>query len=242
MGELGPAGAPVLLLLHFGGGGFGTRGWEPLDELAQGDDALHLIRIDRLGYGLSDPRPHGFPPEFFEHDLEDLAEAVDLLLPDRTFRIAGTSDGGTLALMYAAAFPDRVKGLAVDGAHFRAEAMMRQSLDEMEQAFVARHGTDGSRDEPTTATLRAWFGGWRGLVASGWSIEARLARISCPVHVLQGSLDGVVPDEHAFALARACGGPSQAEILPGGGHLCQRSHPGEWLLWLQAMLAASSPR
>ena len=52
-----------------------------------------------------------------------------------------------------------------------------------------------------------------------------------------GDLDGVVPDEHAFALARACVGEHEVTILPGGAHLSLRSHPREWMAWLQAFLA-----
>ena len=68
-------------------------------------------------------------------------------------------------------------------------------------------------------------------------MEAELAGVHCPLAVLQGSEDGVVPDEHAFALARACAGEHEVTILPGGAHLSLRSHPREWMAWLQAFLA-----
>jgi pimeloyl-ACP methyl ester carboxylesterase len=233
VGMLGETKARPLVVMHFGGGGFGRDQWAPLDQLA--GEGWRLIRIDRRGYGLSDPRPEGFPQDFFQRDLEELEAVLDEVLSGQRFHLLGTSDGGTLSLMYAAAHTDRVLALAVDGAHWRAEDCMNASMDEMESRFVERFGSDPSRDDVRTATLRAWFVGWRRLIEQGWSMEEQLACVTCPVAVLQGSNDGVVPDEHAHQLARLTGGESF--ILEGGAHLSLRSHPTEYMAWLQAFLA-----
>ncbi len=233
VGMLGDTNARPLVVMHFGGGGFGRDHWAPLDQLAA--EGWQLFRLDRRGYGLSDPRPEGFPQDFFQRDLEEMEAALDQLLAGKRFHLLGTSDGGTLSLMYASAHPDRVRALAVDGAHWRAEVCMNTSMDEMESRFVERFGQNPARDDDRTATLRAWFSGWRRLIAQGWSMEDQLARVTCPVAVLQGSKDGVVPDEHAHLLASLTGGESF--ILKGGAHLSQRSHPAEYMAWLKAFLA-----
>jgi len=237
-GELGPARGRLLVLLHHGGAGYADDPWpDPFPALAAGPDPWRILRVDRLGYGRSDPRPAGFPPGFFAADLDQLGEVLETLAPGRPVVLQGTSDGGTLALLAAAAWPGRVRGCAVDGAHFRSEASMRPVLLDMRARFAEKHGPPRPDEPQVLTTLRAWIAGWLDIVAAGWSIEAELAAVRCPVAVLQGERDGIVDEAHAHALAAALGGPASVLILPEGEHLSQRSHPGPWAAWLTAFLA-----
>ncbi|MDP2360560.1 MAG: alpha/beta hydrolase [bacterium] len=236
VGELGTAGR-TLVMLHDGGGGYGSDPWPaPIPELVAGPMPWRVLRVDRLGYGLSDPRPTGFPPGFFDEDLAQLEEALDVLAPGEPLVLQGTSDGGTLALLAAARWGRRVAALAVDGAHYRTEPTMVPVLLDMQERFTAKHGPPAPDEPHQQRTLRAWLADWLAICAQGWSIEAELAAVRCPVAVLQGELDGIVPDRHAHELGAALGGPAHVEILPGGAHLCQRSHPEAWSRWLLALL------
>jgi pimeloyl-ACP methyl ester carboxylesterase len=237
---LGDPRAPALVLLHDGGGAPGGAPWpEGLRRLVCGTDRpLHLLRWDRRGYGLSGDRPEGFPPDFFLRDLADFEALLDRLLPGQPLRLAGTSDGGTIALLYAAKHPQRVRALAVDGAHHRIHPDLPAGLEGMWRRFTARHGEEPAGPEPMALrTARAWFAGWGNLVRGDWSIVTELARIRCPLWVLQGEWDGIVPDAYAVDLAASTAGPSRWEILPGGAHLCQRSHPRQWTDWLRRFLS-----
>jgi pimeloyl-ACP methyl ester carboxylesterase len=93
-----------------------------------------------------------------------------------------------------------------------------------------------SGNKLASRTLRLWFEGALAPSAAKWTILPELAAVQCPVSILQGELDGIVDEEHAYGLARALGGPSQVRILPNGAHLCQRSHPDEWNAWLEESL------
>lgn len=238
MDEWGPAQGRPLLVLHHGGDGFAHSPWpEPFPTLVEQAQPWRLLRVDRLGYGLSAPRPAGFPRDFFRADLEQLALVVEALVPHGPLTLAGTSDGGTLALLAAARWPDRVQGVAVDGAHYRTEAdTMIPTLQEMRRRFAEKHGPPRMDEPAQHATLRAWFDGWLDSCAHGWDIEAELAGVRCPTVVLQGELDGIVADRHAHELAARLGGSARVTILPGGAHLSQRSHPLEWAHWLAAFL------
>ncbi|MFA7331531.1 MAG: alpha/beta hydrolase [Candidatus Delongbacteria bacterium] len=236
--EWGPPDGRVLLLLHHGGDGFAHGPWPaPFPDLITAAPPWRLLRVDRLGYGLSDPRPAGFPAGFFQTDLEQLELVLQALAPAGPLTLAGTSDGGTLALLAAARWPERVAGVAVEGAHYRTEpASMIPTLLDMQRRFQEKHGPPHAAEPPQHATLRAWFSGWLEICAQGWSIAAELAAVRCPVTVLQGELDGVVEDRHAFELAALLGGPTRVRILPGGAHLSQRSHPEAWADWLLEFL------
>jgi pimeloyl-ACP methyl ester carboxylesterase len=66
------------------------------------------VIYERPGYGASDPRPVPWPDNIFEQEAEIvLPTLLDKLGIDRPVLI-GHSDGGTIALLCAAAFPARV--------------------------------------------------------------------------------------------------------------------------------------
>ncbi len=239
---MGPAWGRPLLCLHHGGGGFAKEPWAaPFPLLAKEEAPWRILRVDRLGYGLSDPRPTAFPPGFFEGDLQDLEQVLDTWEPHRPVVLQGTSDGGSLALMAAARWPGRIAAVAVDGAHHRTEPSMRAALLYMRARFLAKHGPARAGEAMELQTLRDWFAGWLLIVGQGWNMEEELSTLSCPVAVLQGELDGIVEQAHAHHLAASLGRPVAATILPGGAHLCQRSHPAAWAAWLRGFLESLPP-
>jgi pimeloyl-ACP methyl ester carboxylesterase len=188
-----------------------------------------------LGYGGSDPRPEGFTSGYFHRDLAQLEQVLERVAPGPMW-ISGTSDGGSLALMAAAGWPGRVIALAVDGAHYRYEPSMIPAMLDMQRRFGEKHGPPDPGEPEERRTLRLWFAGALAPAAADWTLLPELAAVQCPVSILQGELDGIVDEEHAHGLAAALGGPSRVHILPGGAHLCLRSHPDEWNEWLEESL------
>ena len=101
-------GAPVVFL--HGSGTSSLSALSLLEHLA----GVRMIAVDRPGYGLSDPVD--VPRERFrEAAVEFVDETVDELGLE-SFALAGGSMGGTWALWYALARPDRVRRLALLGS------------------------------------------------------------------------------------------------------------------------------
>ncbi len=101
-------GAPVVFL-H----GSGTSSLSAI-SLLEHLEGVRLIALDRPGYGLSDP--FEVPRERFRGAaVEFLDETVDELGLE-SFTLAGGSMGGTWALWYALARPERVGRLALLGS------------------------------------------------------------------------------------------------------------------------------
>lgn len=95
---------PVIVLLH---ANFGNLiGWDPWVEVLQ--DAYRVVRMDFTSHGLTGPDPTG--DYSIERTLELTEKFIDGLGLTQ-FSIAGTSIGGTIAMHYAHAHPERIDKL-----------------------------------------------------------------------------------------------------------------------------------
>ena len=90
-----------------------------------------LIRYDERGCGLSD---WDMPTSTFEDWVEDLETVVDAVGLER-FPLLGISQGGAVAIAYAARHPERVSRLLLAGAYARGRAV--RATDPEEQAVAA---------------------------------------------------------------------------------------------------------
>jgi class 3 adenylate cyclase len=68
-----------------------------------------LISFDKYGIGLSDPAPPGSLPPL-EEWMDDVRTVMDAAGSERA-AILGAGDGGTMAAMFAASYPDRASSL-----------------------------------------------------------------------------------------------------------------------------------
>jgi pimeloyl-ACP methyl ester carboxylesterase len=108
----GPETAPAVVLLHHGLGS--TRAWRrQVPALVQA--GYRVINYDRRGYGGSDVRERIDVP-WFEDDQADLRMLLDAYGIESA-ALVGHSDGGTIALYFAACHPQRVSRLATVAAH-----------------------------------------------------------------------------------------------------------------------------
>ena len=74
-----------------------------------------VIMLDRRGTGLSDPVPE---PPTLEERMDDVRAVMDSAGWDRAV-VWGISEGGPMAMMFAATYPDRVAALLLYGTYAR---------------------------------------------------------------------------------------------------------------------------
>jgi pimeloyl-ACP methyl ester carboxylesterase/DNA-binding winged helix-turn-helix (wHTH) protein len=105
-----------------------------------------FIRYDERGCGLSDWDAADFTFDDWVTDLESVVEALGL----DTFPLLGVSQGGAVAVAYAARHPERVSKLVLCGAYARGRAVRAVGEDEKRAAALdlelARVGW--GRDDP----------------------------------------------------------------------------------------------
>ena len=131
--EIGNAEAMPLLFLH-GGPGAGTA---PAHRRLFNPDRFHVVLFDQRGCGQS--RPHGSLEQNTTDKLIDDIEALRQHLEIDSFVLFGGSWGSTLALAYAIAYPERVRGLVLRGIFLGTNAEVNWFLNDMGRFFPEAH-------------------------------------------------------------------------------------------------------
>jgi pimeloyl-ACP methyl ester carboxylesterase len=216
-------GGPPLVFLHEGLGCIAM--WRDFPSRLCARVGLEGIAYDRWGHGLSEPldRPrdarylHDEALVFLPEVLRELGVARAVLV--------GHSDGGTIALLFAAAFPRATAAVVAEAAHVFVEEV---TLAGIRAAVAAYAATDlparlaRYHGEKTDALFRAWHETWLSPAFRGWNIEAELPRVACPALALQGELDEYGTAAQVEAIARGVTGPVESELLPGCAHVPHR--------------------
>ncbi len=256
-------GEPVLILLH--GFGASTFSWrEVMGPLAEEGT---VIAFDRPGFGLTGrPMPgewEGRSPYAPESQADLTVGLMDALGIGRAI-LVGNSAGGTVALLTALTYPERVEGLVlVDAAVYAgggAPGWLRPLLNTPQMRhlgpLLARRiqdwGIEFARSawhDPSRITPAAWEGYTRPLRAQNWDralwevtrasrplkLPERLGGVTVPVLVITGDDDRIVPTGQSVRLAEEL---PQAElaVLPDCGHVPQEECPEAFLQALGAFL------
>lgn len=204
----GPDDGHPIILLHHGLGS--TRSWrKQVPALAKA--GYRVIVYDRWGYGKSEARPHLEVPSFRDDlaDLEALLKAYSL----QSATLIGHSDGGTIALYWAAQHPDRLKALVTIAAHIYVEPNMESGVQKIREAIERdeefREKLQHAHGDKFETVFRNWFDGWHTPKALDWDMRLLLPNITCPTLVIQGENDEHATVQHAHDIAEAI---PQAEL------------------------------
>ena len=215
---------PAVVLLHHGLGS--VRAWkEQIPALVQ--SGYQVIAYDRWGYGASDARPALDLPSF-NTDLQDLGMILAELCTSPA-DLVGHSDGGTLALYFAAQHPQLVRCMVTVAAHIYFEVKMEPAILAVKQSFDNdqrfRRGLYRAHGEKYQGTFNNWFEGWHRMESLTWDMRPVLAQICCPVMVVQGEADEHATPQHAKDIAGAVQG-SELWLVPGASHMLPQEQAG----------------
>ena len=141
-----------------------------------------LIRLDKRGTGLSDPSAE-IPT--LETRMEDVHAVLDEVGSERA-TLLGYSEGGPMAALFAATYPERTQGLIMYGTFSNGSAMLSQDIDTGRrfEEIVLDHWGDGNILElfaPSAAgrkSLKEAFGVYERAAASPGMARAVIAALS----------------------------------------------------------------
>lgn len=133
----------------------------------------------------------------------------------------GSSMGGWIALLLALAPPQTVKGLVlINPAQDFTERLMWPGLADHERQAILRDGETVVVEEVLGSYVltRRMFE-----EARDWLLLDRPISIRCPVHILQGRADDVVPWRHQLPLLeRLTDTEVRVDLIPSGDHRLSR--------------------
>ncbi len=210
----------VLVLLHEGLGSTGF--WKDLPEALAAATGRRVLLYDRRGYGRSDPEPLPRPLDYLDRmALAELPAVLDAAGIGRAI-LVGHSDGGTIALLFAAAFPERVRAVVAIAAHVLVEEETIRGIRAAVQAFEAgelRRRLERFHGARTEAVFRAWSDTWLDPGFRDWNVAGRLASMTAPLLALQGEADEYATPAQLEAIATGVRGPVRTRLLPGAAHV-----------------------
>ena len=216
------ASKPLLVFLHEGLGSAAM--WKNFpQQLCQAAHCRGLV-YSRPGYGQSTPLVAGtrWQPDFMERQASELLPtalaALGVDAQAQPLWLLGHSDGASIALLFAAAFPTQVAGLVALAPHWFVEDQTVASIaalhrPEAKAPLLERLARYHCEPKPV---FEAWSGIWLDPVFRHWSIADKIARIGCPVLAVQGLDDGYGSLEQIRGIARACSGARLLELAACG--------------------------
>ena len=186
---------PLIVFLHEGLGSVAMWGDWP-ERLCTATGCRGLV-FSRHGYGRSTPRPAGqpWPVDYLEQEarvmLPALFSALDIDVRRDKPILFGHSDGGSIALLHAAAFPDAVAAAIVLAPHVFVEDISLTRIRQAQQVY-AMCGLGkklGDYHDDPDRVFRGWSERWLSPAFRAWNITSSLHRLSCPLLAVQGRQD-----------------------------------------------------
>lgn len=222
-----PGRAPTIVFLHEGLGS--TALWRDYpDRVCEAAGAGGLV-YSRRGYGASDaaelPRAVGFMHEEANRVLPRLLEAAGIVAPV----LYGHSDGASIALLFAARYPDRPRALVLEAPHAFVEEVTVESIAQLERSYTdtgLRDRLARWHDRPDHTVL-GWTRAWLDPAFRDWDIRGELAAVRVPVLVLQGEDDEYGTWAQVEAIEERASGPVRSVRLAACGHAPHRDRPTE---------------
>jgi pimeloyl-ACP methyl ester carboxylesterase len=227
--EIRGSGPPVVLL-HGGIQTIETSFAKVLPELAR---KFRVVAVEQVGHGHTADSGQSFSYNKMAEDTAALLGKIGLGRAD----LIGWSDGGIVALLVAAKYPEHVRRAVVSGVSTRLEGIQPEFLKwlrettpdglvkilpkELRDAYE-RTSPDGSAHWPVLVAKA------RDLWLSRSVEKTQLAAIDAAVLLIAGDQDYWATAEHSVDIFRSLR-RSQLWIVPGTGHDTFNARPA-WLL------------
>jgi len=194
---------PTLVFLHEGLGSIAM--WRDFPARVAQLTGCRTLIWSRTGYGQSSPLPALRTARYMHEEALDVMPALfDRLGIERPVLI-GHSDGGSIALIHAGAYPERVAGLVVLAPHEFVEEKALAGIRAAGEFYATSDWRErlGRYHRDPDAVFRAWHDTWLSPAFRGWNIEEYLPTIRCPVLAIQGEDDEYATMRQIEAIAEA---------------------------------------
>lgn len=212
-------GKPTLVFLHES---FGcTQLWRDFPHKLAKAAQCNLLVYDRLGYGKSAPmKTHIRPNNYMELEADILNGLLAALHIDQAI-LYGHSDGGTISLLTASVYPERIKAILCEAGHIFVEDVTLEGIYKAVEAYEKTNLPERLakyHGDKTDTLFKAWAETWTRSDYRDWNVEHFLSDITCPLLFIQGEMDEYGTLAQVEKTVSQVSGRSEKLILPHIGH------------------------
>lgn len=211
---------PTLIFLHEALGSVAL--WKGYPDLLCEALQCNGVVYDRMGHGLSSPFNEKRSNDYLDIEAVVYLRGLIVELGLEKPILVGHSDGGTIALIYAAHYPDQLRGIITEAAHIYVEDTgsggMQKAIYQFEHT-IFKDKLAKYHGEKTEALFYAWADTWTSESFSTWNIEQQMTSISCPALILQGAQDEYATQQHMWDIAKGIGNNAKGILIDNCGHI-----------------------
>ncbi|MGC4041851.1 MAG: alpha/beta hydrolase [Flavobacterium sp.] len=219
-------GKPTIVFLHDSLGCI--KLWRDFPQQLGELTGCNVLIYDRQGYGKSCPFIY---EKRDNHYLELEADILNELLVfwqiDKAI-LFGHSDGGSIALLTAAKYPEKILGVITEGAHVFVEDVTIKGIKEA----IGLYGTTDLKAKleryhggKTEAMFWAWAATWTSEGFLSWNIESFLPSIQCELLIVQGEQDEYGTLMQVNKICSQAEGKASKLIIPNCKHTPHKEVP-----------------
>ncbi|SIR13672.1 MULTISPECIES: alpha/beta fold hydrolase [Chryseobacterium] len=219
-------GRPTIIFLHDSLGS--VQLWREfpakLSEIAQ----CNILAYDRLGYGKSFPMlTHERPVNYMELEADLLNNLLIEMDIDNAI-LFGHSDGGTIALITASKYPERIEAVICEAGHIFVEEVTLKGVYDAWEAYKTTNlpqRLQKYHGDKVEMLFKAWTETWTREDYRTWNIEYLLKDIKAPLLFIQGEADEYGTLDQVEKTVTQVSGSAEKYIIPGVGHTPHKEVP-----------------
>ncbi|MCQ9635406.1 alpha/beta hydrolase [Chryseobacterium sp. WG23] len=217
---------PTIVFLHDSLGS--VELWRDLPAKLSEATQSNVLVYDRLGYGKSYPMTtHERAVNYMEQEADLLNALLTQLNIDKVI-LFGHSDGGTIALITAAKYRERVEAVICEAGHIFVEEVTLKGVYDAWEAYKTTNLPERLKKyhgDKVEMLFKAWTETWTRDDYRSWNIEYFLKDIICPLLFIQGESDEYGTLNQVEKTVSQVSGSSEKYIIPGIGHTPHKESP-----------------
>ena len=218
-------GETVIVMLHEGLGSLSA--WQNFPRALSYKTRYPVLVYSRHGYGRSGVIEGSRDKGFMHNDALEILPALLEELSISNPVLLGHSDGASISLIHAGSGRWAVRALILEAAHVFVEEKTLEGIRVIREAYIKgdlKRRLARYHDDPDKSFF-GWNDAWLNPDFLSWNIESYLAKVGCPVLLLQGENDEYGTIRQITKITKKVRGPVDARVIPSCGHSPHRDNP-----------------